>query len=310
MVTDAGGNVVARHDYLPFGVEIPSGSAGRTSTWGTSDSLSTKFTAQERDSNDTGLDFFQARYHASGQARFLSPDSLGNFVANSADPQTWNQYAYVRNNPLVFVDPSGHDCVYLNDAGTGIENGGIDNQSTSEECSQNGGYWVEGTVTQAYINADNAFVGLVGTTTGTDTTLATYQDRSQVSNDRPPDFYTLNLNVGWLGGWSGTLSLDRYGSWFYSWKGVTAGKSATIVSASLTANGLIQSAPPSEAQMENFLSGHGVNVGAGFWGGATASWSPGNGFATGGGFFTPQVGISYNYSSKGPGRIGNGSPLW
>ena len=107
MVTDASGNIVARHDCLPFGVEIPSGSAGRTSTWGTSDSLSKKFTAQEHDYSDTGLDFFQARYHASGQGRFLSPDPAGTAVANPADPQTWNMFAYVRNNPLSFIDPSG-----------------------------------------------------------------------------------------------------------------------------------------------------------------------------------------------------------
>jgi RHS repeat-associated protein len=91
---------------LPFGVEIPAGFAGRTTAWDTTDNVSAKFTGQERDT-ETGLDFFQARYHGSAQGRFLSPDPLGNFVANAADPQTWNMYAYARNNPLVFVDPTG-----------------------------------------------------------------------------------------------------------------------------------------------------------------------------------------------------------
>jgi YD repeat-containing protein len=31
MVTDQNGNMVARHDYLPFGEEVPGGSPGRTS---------------------------------------------------------------------------------------------------------------------------------------------------------------------------------------------------------------------------------------------------------------------------------------
>ena len=34
LVTDQNGNVVARHDYLPFGEEISGNTAGRTSQWG------------------------------------------------------------------------------------------------------------------------------------------------------------------------------------------------------------------------------------------------------------------------------------
>ena len=64
-----------------------------------------KFTSQERD-NESGLDFFQARYYAAGQGRFASPDP-GNAGANPADPQSWNGYAYVSGNPLMYTDPSG-----------------------------------------------------------------------------------------------------------------------------------------------------------------------------------------------------------
>ena len=39
MVTDAYGNSVARHDYYPFGAEIPVG-IGRMSEWGTTDNVS------------------------------------------------------------------------------------------------------------------------------------------------------------------------------------------------------------------------------------------------------------------------------
>ena len=43
MVTDGAGNVVARHDFLAFGDEIPSGTMGRTTAWGTADGITQKF---------------------------------------------------------------------------------------------------------------------------------------------------------------------------------------------------------------------------------------------------------------------------
>lgn len=53
--------------------------------------------------------------------------------------------------------------------------------------------------------------------------------------------------------------------------------------------------------MRNFLTGHSFSalVGAGSGGGVT--WSPGNGAAIQGGFFTPQAGVGYSYGF----RIGN-----
>lgn len=51
-----------------------------------------------------------ARYYSSGLARFLAVDP-GNDTALE-DPQSWNKYAYVRNNPLVLIDPDGRLVVY------------------------------------------------------------------------------------------------------------------------------------------------------------------------------------------------------
>ena len=103
MMTDGTtGAVVGLHDYLPFGEEIPDGMGGRGALYGLP-SPNQKFTGKERDS-ETGLDYFGARYFSSAQGRFTSPDK-GPYPWN--DPQTLNRYAYTRNNPLKYVDPTG-----------------------------------------------------------------------------------------------------------------------------------------------------------------------------------------------------------
>lgn len=52
------------------------------------------------------MDYFGTRYYASTQGRFTSPDEP--FADQSeGDPQSWNLYSYVRNNPLRFTDPFG-----------------------------------------------------------------------------------------------------------------------------------------------------------------------------------------------------------
>jgi RHS repeat-associated protein len=61
------------------------------------------FTGKERDA-ETGLDYFGERYYSSSQGRFTTPDPLPGWPQ---DPQSWNMYAYGRNNPLKYVDPDG-----------------------------------------------------------------------------------------------------------------------------------------------------------------------------------------------------------
>jgi RHS repeat-associated protein len=67
-----------------------------------------KFTGKERDS-ESGLDNFGARYNASTMGRFMSPDPKTPSLKHLVNPQKWNKYAYVLNNPLALVDPDGKE---------------------------------------------------------------------------------------------------------------------------------------------------------------------------------------------------------
>ncbi len=90
---------------LPFGEELYAGVDGRLTTQGyTGDGVRQKFTGYETDA-ETVLNFAQARYQSTAQGRFTTPDTVAGSIAS---PQTLNLYAYVSNNPLRYVDPTGH----------------------------------------------------------------------------------------------------------------------------------------------------------------------------------------------------------
>jgi RHS repeat-associated protein len=126
MIIDQTGTLanVKRHDYLPFGEELFAPTGGRSAAQGyaSGDGVRQQFTAKERD-NETGLDYFLARYYSSPQGRFTSTDPQNIIFeknrGRNADerarilqsylvqPQNWNRYAYTRNNPLAYTDPNG-----------------------------------------------------------------------------------------------------------------------------------------------------------------------------------------------------------
>jgi RHS repeat-associated protein len=111
MITDANGQVVERHDYLPFGEE-----------WQPPASQSERrlFAGQERD-HETALDYFGARFYGSGNGRFINvdPEHVG---ARIFDPQRWNGYSYARNNPLRFFDLLGLEpCPEVTNTSTCVE---------------------------------------------------------------------------------------------------------------------------------------------------------------------------------------------
>jgi RHS repeat-associated protein len=99
LITDAGGNELSRHAYFPFGQEATPGNP-------TGERL--KFTGHERDFGvgpGSDLDYMHARYYRVAWGRFLSVDPGKDWDPHK--PQSWNMYAYVRNNPINTTDPTG-----------------------------------------------------------------------------------------------------------------------------------------------------------------------------------------------------------
>jgi RHS repeat-associated protein len=61
---------------------------------------------------------FPAREYHPGQGRWISPDPSGIAAVDLANPQSWNRYSYVEDNPLNRVDPLGlRDCLSLDKNG-------------------------------------------------------------------------------------------------------------------------------------------------------------------------------------------------
>ena len=108
LTTNSSGGEVARQNYYPFGQIRPGGTGSMPTDVG--------FTGQRLDA--TGLMFYQARYFSPVIGRFLSADTL---VPNFQDPQDFNRFSYTRNNPLKYIDPSGH-CITNNK----LEDGGFE----------------------------------------------------------------------------------------------------------------------------------------------------------------------------------------
>ena len=81
--------------YSPFG-----------ETYASSGAIDNSFTGQNQDTL-AGVYDFLFREHDPNQGRWASPDPAGLAAVDPSDPQSWNRYAYVENNPLAFVDPLG-----------------------------------------------------------------------------------------------------------------------------------------------------------------------------------------------------------
>jgi RHS repeat-associated protein len=96
-LVDSDGRVSLAQSFDPFGV--------LNSQHGTPNpQLPFGYTGEQEDPS-TGLVFLRARYYDPYLNRFISPDTI---IPDFENPQSLNRYSYVVNNPVRFVDPSGH----------------------------------------------------------------------------------------------------------------------------------------------------------------------------------------------------------
>ncbi len=109
-VVNDSGLPVKRIEYLPYG-----------ETWFEEgeQNHAPKYNSQELD-KETGYYYYNARHYDPEIARFVTAD---NVIDGEMDTQGWNRYSYVKGNPIVYKDPTGHY----------IEEGGAEYDGPQEE---------------------------------------------------------------------------------------------------------------------------------------------------------------------------------
>lgn len=103
VVSSPSGQLSQTMAYEPFGKRR--NASGLTDPNGTLASPTDRgFTGHEH-LDEVGLINMNGRVYDPGLARFLSADP---FIKNPGDLQGFNRYSYVDNNPLIYIDPTGH----------------------------------------------------------------------------------------------------------------------------------------------------------------------------------------------------------
>jgi RHS repeat-associated protein len=104
-ITDENGNPTQHLVYLPFGedwVDLKYNTTQFETPY--------KFNGKEKD-EETGYNYYGARYYSDNLSIFLSTDPLSDKFPNLSS------YAYCTNNPVMLIDPDGRDVVLTREDG-------------------------------------------------------------------------------------------------------------------------------------------------------------------------------------------------
>jgi RHS repeat-associated protein len=160
LLVNSSNNPVAgsRTWYLPFGGYRAGSAPTQTIT-------DRDFTGQ-KENMELGLLYYGARFYVPGLGRFASADTI---VPNPANPQSYNRYSYVRNNPLNMTDPTGHretDCPSETDCSPTFRPPQPPPPPQQSSLPQVTKLWIEPEAVEAiqlYGNTNAAFFGEIGT---------------------------------------------------------------------------------------------------------------------------------------------------
>jgi RHS repeat-associated protein len=98
MFTNQGGTAIEDMLFYPWG-----------DVWQSWGSGGYNFAKLRYNDVTTNTNLTTTRVNSPNFGRWFTPDPAGQAAVRLDDPQTWNMYAYVRNNPTTLTDPSGLD---------------------------------------------------------------------------------------------------------------------------------------------------------------------------------------------------------
>jgi RHS repeat-associated protein len=110
--TDYTDPVIENTTYTPFGALLSGGTM-------------TRFGYEAKEQSVLGDTDFDFRKYLPQYAFFAQPDTM---LGEAFDPQKLNRYAFERNNPYLFTDPTGHQNIYVGGSGGSNTPGAVSNE--------------------------------------------------------------------------------------------------------------------------------------------------------------------------------------